>query len=342
VLLLTLLACPPKDAGALGPAVPVLPAMEAPLYAWSKGAPPDAAVARLAQGLPWDEALSGAAAFLALSATQGDRVDGAQARWAGYRAGWPYEIDELVVQTVVNGDVPLRPADLTGTAVGVARARGARGDAWVWLTSTPPADVAPFRRELPLGHVLKVETRDAQALQIRTAAPDGTISGPEPTLDQPGEWLVELTAGGQSWVLPVYVDGQTPADAPYPHVLEPPHGTQDAIAQALEVVDELRATFDAPSLERDPMLDKAAARSLEATLQGTPLAQAAERLGKLGMTGHVYELTCTAATVPECLDGLYWSVDHRGELVDPLLSWVGVAASIGPGGVTLVVDLAQE
>ena len=342
MLLLTLLACLPKDAGPLGPAVPVLPAMEAPLYAWSNGAPPDAAVARQAQGLPWDEALSGAAAFLALSATQGDRIDAAQARWAAYRAGWPYPIDELVVQTVPNGEVPERPPHLTGEAFGVARARGARGDAWVWLTSTPPARLEPFRRELPLGHVLRLASEDGQPLQVRTAAPDGTLSGASPTLDQGGEWLIELSAKGRTWVVPIYVDGLTPADAPYPRVLDAPQGTHEATAQALEVVDEIRATFDAPSLERDPMLDKAAARALEAQLQGTALPPAPERLAKLGLTGQLYELTCTAPTVPECLDALYGSVVHRGELVDPSLAWIGVASSLGPNGVTLLVDLAQE
>ena len=143
-------------------------------------------------------------------------------------------------------------------------------------------------------------------------------------------------------MVPIYVDGLTPADAPYPRVLDAPQGTHEATAQALEVVDEIRATFDAPSLERDPMLDKAAARALEAQLQGTALPPAPERLAKLGLTGQLYELTCTAPTVPECLDALYWSVDHRGELVDPSLAWIGVARSLGPNGVTLLVDLAQE
>ncbi len=342
MLLLTLLACPPKDAASLGPAVPVLPAMEAPLYTWSRGAPPDAAVARVAQDLPWDEALSGAAAFLALAATQGDPVDRAQARWAAYRAGWPYPLDEVVVQTVANGDVPERPPGLTGGAVGVARARGARGDAWVWLTSTPPVALEPFRRELPLGHLLELATQDQSPLVVRTAAPDGALAGDKVTLDQGGEWLVELTAADQTWIVPVYVDGPTPADAPYPHVMAPPQGTHEAQAQALEVLDELRATFDAPSLERDPLLDKAAGRALTARVNGQPLPPAADRLGKLGLTGHLYELSCTAPTVPECLDRLYWSIDHRGQLVDPVLAWAGVAASLGPAGVTLVVDLAQE
>ncbi len=312
--------------------------MEAPLYAWSRGASPDAAVARHAEGLPWDEALSGAAAFVALAATQGDPTDTAQVRWAAFRAGWPYPVDEIVVQVVEQGAVPTPPECL----IGLARARGARGDAWVWLTSTPPTPLEPFRREQPLGSTLSLETQDGSPLAVRLAAPDHSVSGPDRTLDQQGEWLVELTAGGQSWTVPLYVDGPTPADAPFPRVLEAPQGTPDASAQALEVLDELRATFDAGSLERDPTLDKAAARVLEARLQGTELAPAAERLGRLGLTGRLAEVSCTGPTVPECLDDLYWSADHRGHLVDSRLAWVGVASSIGPEGVTLVLDLAED
>lgn len=342
MLLLTLLACPPKDAGALGPGVPVLPAMEAPLYTWSRGAPPDAAVAQLAQGLPWDEALSGAAAFLALAAIAGDPVDSAQARWAAYRAGWPYPLTDIVVQVVPGGELPELPQGLTAPAVGVARARGSRGDAWVWLQSEPPVPLKPFRREQDLGQQLRLGTQDGSPLAVRAAAPSGAVHGDGATLDEGGEWLVELTAQGRRWVVPVYVDSATPADAPYPHVHPAPADSNNAMAEAIEVLDDYRATFGADSLERDPMLDKSAARALEAHLQGEPLAPAADRLSKLGLSGNLAEVTCTAPTVPECLDRVYWSVDHRHGMVDPQMGWVGVAASIGPEGVTLVVDLAQE
>jgi hypothetical protein len=342
LLLLTLLACPPKDASSLGPAVPVLPAMAAPLYAWSRGIPPDEAVARLAIGLPWDEALSGAAARLALSAVQSTPIDSAQARWAAYRAGWPYPIDEIIVQTVPSGTIPERPPGLTSTAIGVARARGAAGDSWVWLLSSPPEDLGPFRREYGLGEVLHLVSVSTSGLTARTVSPSGRRYGPAPVLDEGGEWLVEFTQGSDRWLVPLYVDSATPADAPYPHVMASPETSRTAVIQAMEVLDEYRATFDSDSLEPDPMLDKAAARALKTSLKGESLPPASERLGKLGFTGHMAELTCTAATVPECLDALYWSIDHRHDLVDPALGWAGIAASVRPTGVTLVLELAQE
>ncbi len=316
--------------------------MEAPIYAWSRGAPPDEAVARVVQDRPWDEALSGAAAHLALGATSGESTDLAQARWAAYRAGWPYPVDEVVIQMVASGELPVPPPSLECLALGVARARGAQGDAWVWLASTPPVELKSFRREQDLGQVLHLETHGESPLTLRTVAPSGQKHGPAPVLNEAGEWLVEFSAQGTRWVLPIYVDGLTPADAPYPGVLPPPNNSRAAIEQALEVLDEYRATFEADPLERDPMLNKAAARALEAQAENTPLPDAQTRLKRLGFNGHLAEMTCTAATVPECMDLLYWSVDHRHDLVDPALEWVGVAASLGPGGVTLLVNLAQQ
>jgi len=343
VLLLMMMACPPKQGAALGPAVPVLPAMAAPMYAWSHGASPDEAVALLAQGLAWDEGLSGAAATLALDLTAGQSIDHPQVRWAAYRSGWPHPVQDVVVQEVSNGEVPARPAGLEGAAaVGVARARGSAGDVWVWATSTPTVDLESFAREQVLGARFEAQAVGGGELAYRLASPSGEITEGPTLLDEQGEWLLELGTGSGAAVVPLYVDMLTPADAPYPWVHETPADTATASEQALTVLDEYRAEFDVSVLEPDPLLDKAAARALAAWTAGTPLPPPEERLGKLGMGGHVAELACTGPSVPSCLDQLYWSVDHRGELVHPDLQYVGLATSIGPGGVSLVIDLAQE
>ncbi len=343
MLLLTILACPPKQTAALGPAVPVLPAMSAPLYAWTHGVPPDEAVALVSQGLPWDEGLSGTAAAVALAVTAGEPIDRAQVRWAAYRAGWPYPVEEVIVQEVPKGELPERPNGFAAAdAVGVARARGATGDVWVWLTSQAPVVLVPFPREQALGTSFRVEAGGGGSLQYRLVSPGGVIStGQEPLAEQ-GEWLLELESAGSRWVLPLYVDMLTPADAPYPWVHELPGDVSTTERQALTVLDEYRAEFESGVLERDPLLDKAASRALEAWQQGTPLPPAKERLGKLGMTGSLYELTCIGPTVPTCLDDLYWALDHRGALVDSDLQFVGVAAAVEPNRVLLVLDLAQE
>ncbi|MBK7758229.1 MAG: hypothetical protein IPI35_17895 [Deltaproteobacteria bacterium] len=363
--LLMLLACakpgtttkPPED---LGP--PVVPAVVAPVYTTAPGAPRDPLIAWAARDLPYDEALAGAAAGVAFEMlATGGGLDPSGLRWAAVRAGWPWPVQGVSSELVSEGELPaamvseLRAALKPGQAIGLARVRDdlGSGDLWVGLTSTPALALAPIRREQAVGATLtlgvKVDSPAPAGLRVLAASPSlRLIDGPSVTLDEPGEWVIELRqaqdGGGERALaqLPIYVGEPTPDDGPFEAPDAPPADVGEAIRGAIAGVNGLRGLSAAQTLSTDPVL-AATARS-EATRRaagGGPSADAEARLRRAGFpTGDVAELSCRAPTVQSCLDGLFWSPTSRAALLDPDMTLLGVGAELTNGQLTLVLGMA--
>lgn len=164
-------ACAPKPAATESPTdddTPILPAPDAGMYAHGPSAPKDAMVAVAAEGLAWDEALSGAAGAIAVT---GNDPTMPAVRWAAIRAGYPYPVLTAVTGSSDHGVAPdgmlerirnlLRPGD----DLGLARARVGAADVWVALVGRTAGRLVPFPREVEVG--------DAVML-----APDATLRGP--------------------------------------------------------------------------------------------------------------------------------------------------------------------
>ena len=77
------LACAPKRVEQTTPkSMPILPSFKASVYTLAPSLPRDPLVRELLTGLPYDEALAGAASALALALGQGDAIDSTDVNWA--------------------------------------------------------------------------------------------------------------------------------------------------------------------------------------------------------------------------------------------------------------------
>lgn len=363
--LLLLFACakpatstkPPED-----PGPPVVPAVVAPLYTAAPGAPRDPLVAWAARDLPYDEALAGAAAGVAFEMlATGGALDASGLRWAALRAGWIWPMQGVASELVAEGTLPaamvseLRAGLKPGQSIGLARVRDDQGagDLWVGLTSTPAVPLAPVPREQAVGAALTLGVRAGATppagLRVLAASPSlRLLDGPSLTLDEPGEWVVELRqaqeGGGERALaqLALYVGEPTPDDGPFEAPDAPPADVGEALRGAIAGVNGLRGLSAAQALSVDPVL-AATARS-EATRRaagGGPSADAESRLRRAGFpTGDVAELSCRAPTVQSCLDGLFWSPTSRAALLDPDMTLLGVGAELTSGQLTLVLAMA--
>lgn len=348
--MLLLLACattvgPPEDLD--GP--PVLPAPEAPLYAAAPGEPTDGALKAALRAMPelrWDESLSGAAAGVALRVGAGEAVDDAVVRWAAWRAGWMWPVDRWVVGLSEEAAQPppeVAAALQGGGVIGLARARGAAGEAWVVLRSTPEVGVAAFPRAWRLDDTLRLEVTDPgwSAPLLAAMAPSGRlVEAGVVTLDETGEWLVQATSQSAEGVearlvVPVYVEVEPPERPPVAFGPAVGRDAERSVDLAWDVLDALRAPADLPVLASHPLLE-AAARS---QLAGEPMDVG--RVQGLGFSdgGGV---TCAAPTVVACIEPLAWTLEHRPDLLGPGRRWGGVAAVTDPRGVRISVVLGDE
>ncbi|MCK6525862.1 hypothetical protein L6R49_31045, partial [Myxococcota bacterium] len=283
--LLLLFACAkPADTTKLpeDPGPPVVPAVVAPVYTDAPGAPRDPLVAWAARDLPYDEALAGAAAGVAFEMlATGGGLDPSGLRWAAVRAGWIWPVQGVASELVADGAMPagmvseVRAGLKPGQAIGLVRVRDDKGagDLWVALTSTPAVALAPIRREQDVGATVtfgvKADTPAPEGLQVLAASPSlRLVSGPSLTLDEPGEWVVELRQAQGGGVrplaqLPIYVGEPTPDDGPFEAADAPPADVGEALRGAIAGVNGLRGLSAAQALSTDPVL-AATARS-EAT-----------------------------------------------------------------------------
>jgi hypothetical protein len=349
------LACAPKPSALLAGfdprAGPTVPAMVAPMYASGHGLPKDALVAQVALGHRWDEALSGAAASVAMDDRTVPTLEAAQ--HAAHRAGYPYPVKRLSVGWMDPGAYPdelarTLAATLTnGEDLGLARVRSQGKDRWVALISRPADTIAPFRRELRLGAEVPLQTKNpctwslvSPSGQLRTGTtPDKVVLG------EAGEWWLEIrTLNAQVASLPLYVDMATP---PAP-LLELPGesvtGPGDGMALAVELLQDVRLSFGLVELQRDGTLD---------TLSATPLAQVLDKnwtqqdgLARLRAAGFVggpaHQIHCRAGSVAACLDRMLRDPLRRVAILDPRLRLVGGGAQVGTDGVTLLLNLTSE
>lgn len=351
--ILLFFACAHRGPGARSGGVdpeqpPILAAPEADLYAAVGGEPRDALVAAAAQGMSWDEALSGAAGSLALASDRAPELG--QARWAAWRAGYPYPLRALSFAAEEPGAFPdelisavkaeIRPGD----HLGLARARVGQEDRWVALIGRASRTLSPFPRQLARGETLRLE--GAGVARFRLTSPTGQAQeGPlpaAPALAETGEWWLELYAEDERVVLAVPVTvGMAPSPAP-PLDLpgRAPDGPEQATAQALEGIAEIRAIFDLAPVGADPTLALLARQPLEAR-EGWTVAEAPGRVRAAGFAqGDGF--SCSAPTVPLCLDAALRSGDGRRALLDPRWRLAGGGARVESSGVSLVFFLATE
>ncbi|MCB9761252.1 MAG: hypothetical protein H6739_15530 [Alphaproteobacteria bacterium] len=378
--LAALLACP-KPTAPLPPSgddPPVLPAPVASVYTASPAPPKDPMVAwalvppppadrraEPAPPLPYDETLSGAAAGAGLFyLDHGRDLDMPAVRWAAYQAGWPYPISRFSLEQVAIGAVPesllaeLRGGALQeGEVLGLARVRGPGAEVWVAVMSNPEPPLAPFAREHKVGDRLRVRLREVEGepawtdLQQRALSPSLVLrEGETIPLDEPGEWVLELTGQdrwGQRRVVvraPLYVGETTPVDGPFLEVGAPPPDLGAAIQETLKGVNDLRGLVDAPPVTTDAVLAAVARKEAARRAQGgAPDPDPEPRLRAAGYPeGPVAEVSCRADTVQSCLDGLFWAVDTRAALLDPRYDAVGVGVEPLGSQYRVVIGFARR
>ena len=356
---LSLSACAPKPTPPAEPVAdeddtPILPAPDAAMYAHGPSVPKDPMVALAANGLPWDEALSGAAGAIAVS---GKSPTMPAVRWAAIRAGYPYPVI-TAVSGMADNDVPpqgmlekvpgmLRPGD----DLGLARARVGASDMWVALIGRTHSRLVPFPREVGVGDavMLAPASESREPFQWTLVSPHGELrSGALPAnvvLDQMGEWWLEVDAPGGAVVVsvPLYAGMTTP---PQPVVLEGATvaGPTEATAALLDGVNHVREAFELPGLSVDSTLTTLADWPLEQVVGGTWDREDGEkRLMAAGFVGGpVAQLVCTEASVPDCVDGWLRKPRDRARLLDPGFRVFGLAIQVRTDGVTAVLNLASD
>ena len=364
ILFLFLLACAPKPTAPELTSTPVLPAISAPIYAQVPATPADPLVREVVALLgDYDESLAGAAAGLAMSWTQNAEIDAANTRWSAYRAGWPHPIDEVRTEVVEPDGTPaaliegITPQE--GVSLGIARIRHASKDYWVLLRSSPRIPLAAFGKEQELGteftlHSDPTRPTPAEAVTVSLASPTGMVSEGLPrVLDTVGEWVMEVHGeeSGLLLAVPLYVGESAPEDAPLavPRGLPPQNGPEDlasASALSMDAIDEVRDLADAPSLAVEPLLSASAREALRQWMAGEPISDPFTRATALGFGESLLsELSCTGASINECVDDLYWSIPTRVILLDPRFRLAGCATNVTTtsvqGGVfSMVVELA--
>lgn len=333
VIVLLLLACGPKLPPPLDPASPPhLPSPVGDLYTRHRGQPSDPAVVAVLAGAPWDEVLSGAAGGMALDLAEGRDVDDIALRWHTVRAGYPYAVTVGQVSHVAAGALPpdlaARVQAHADSDIGLARARGQKGDVWVLLVATPRRTIAPLAREYLVGETL-VATGLTVVDPLGTVRPlGGTIA-----LDAPGEWLIQASdAFGAIATLPLYVGEPTPEVPPIPST----GGGTTVDEQARSILTHVWGWYGRDAPEFDPMLDSVARARLRDVLAGTETS--AERQIRAGgfTEGPVSAASCRAVDAAQCLDRIWWSPERRAVLTGDYTT-LGVASAWDAGELVMVV-----
>ena len=341
----------PKDPGEVAPAwdaTPRLPSPVAGVYARSRETPSDPALAALVEGKPWDAALSGAAAGLALKLVGeigGPDESPGLTRWrvreAMWKAGYPFPARDARAWPAAAGGAP--PSQLVAWLeafpatddLGLVRARGRDQDIWVALRASPTADVGRIPRQIAEGGVFTIPANGGGRYRIADANGyllEGTLDEPaEVEANSTGEWVVEVVpAEGQSAIFPVYV-GMVPPEIPIVSDTASVRSSADVVERAETLLSEIRDIYGASALQRDFVLD-AGARSLlrgDATsIDGVRESLALDPAGT--MIFH-----CTGTTVESCMDTVVWRPENRRALFDDA-SALGLAGNLDAEGATLV------
>ena len=305
------------------------------MYVHAEAPSTDAFVARV-WGRPVDESLSGAAGAIALQLLREPSLDPADLRWKAILAGYPWPIARAQTQRVGEDEVPtevLAVADASGAAdLGLVRARGSSGDQWVLLVGGRRGELPAFTREPNLGSRL-----DFAPYRVRAATPSGEIRQSEGSLlvDAVGEWLVELSDDqGVAATFPLYAGHTTPQAQPFDGAASG-EDAGDLDEELLTRMDTLDGWYRRAPAEREPLLDGLARARLRAFTAGLALPDPARQLAAVGFReGRIS--TCRAATVADCLDVMWWSIEGHSALGG---AWgtVGFAVQAVPEGVAIAV-----
>ena len=318
---------------------PMLPSPRGSTYGHVAVRPRDPLVAFVAQDLPVDEALSGAAAGVGLGMLSSEEMDVRAVRWKAILAGYPFPIVAMETETVPLDKPPvalLSKVTLGAHSdVGIVRVRGSETDTWIVLVGERRGELTPFPREVEPGETVPL----GEGAQWTSADPDGVVRDvvlpfrPE----QPGEWLLRAKIDGKTVAtVPLYVGVDTPMNPPFSGELR----ADTTIAEALSQLARLRDRYGQIEATADPSLSSVARARLRTLLDGGTLPAAAEQLRAAGyLDMPVDGAECSARSVAACLDGLWWTPEHRAVLTGGY-SGVGIASARGDGKLVIVLVAA--
>lgn len=353
-----LLASPPAGAGKkqaretqdLMEQTPVLPAMVADVYAMGSSPPADPIVGLAigGRGMQLDEALSGAAATLAMLPLPG-QSEGA-IRWAALRSGFPFPVVGMAFGRSTTANAPqslldfLDEAQQQGLVLGLARARLDRDDVWVAL-SARALPVGSFARQYQLDEEIALDLPTTTGWSL-VDPQGGRLLGTgsiKVGLDLVGEWLLHLELPGDSLALPLFVGQPMPASRGLHDQTISVTRRDEAILLAEALLGDLRAAAGLLRFEADPGLNAVLNKPMAEAGRGRFDRQVvAERLRMSGFVNGVQVEACQASTVADCLEQLYDSPDFRVALLDPGFEYLGVEARVDSQGVYLLIGLAAE
>jgi hypothetical protein len=330
---------------------PSLPSPDVGTYMASAGKPKDPLVTTLVGNMSFDRSLEAAAAGMALSAVEGfGGIQRWELREALWRGGWPYPVFDARGWSAASGEAP--PDDMLrwleafpeGDTIGLVRARGRLGDAWVGMRAHPEIDLGLLPRAAVLGQQLVLP--QVEGATYRIADGGGTLfegnldRGDTLLLTSAGEWVVQvLRAGKELARFPVYVE-IAPPDVPLLRTARdaPLIGTAaDADTWTRDLLKHVRTTYRLPPWEQMPMLDSAAS-----TLAADPNRGADDVLKALGYdVGEALVWTCDDVTVENCLDRWIWDPRRREGLLSLTLDSVGLHTVLDARGLHLLLVLAD-
>lgn len=329
-------------------ATPRLPTPSAATYARVASKPPDPGVEQVMGSRAWDASLGGAAAGLALSIIhQNALLTPPEVREAAWRAGWPYPVRSVHTVGTSNG-APVPPkvreqlATLPeGVDVGLVRARGARQDLWVMLTSEARRDIGVFPRQIGVGN--KITLPAMPGVEFAVSDPLGKLYtgnlavGWSVEAAADGEWLVELVdTTGVVARFPIYV-GMIPPSLSILSAGDVAGNDKVAAAQVEEVLTKVREVYGLKPPQVDTLLQNAVS-----WVRAEPDVTADAVGARVGFEpGHIWRYKCNEATVEVCLDAMVWDPRARPFLLSNNLL-MGIGAAIVQEGVHVTLILGTE
>ena len=339
-----LLACAPHPATPAPTPVsadaanqPRLPAPVANVYTHVRATPGDALVAAAMAGAPWDEALAGAAAGVALDLAEDVPVDMYGLRWRAVLAAYPFPIVERATATAEIGKIPTelaaqaRARAQAGADVGLVRARNGDKDLWVLLVGDRRGEVPRVAREYQVGDSVTLgEGAFAVSDPLGQVRPAAKVM----SLDMQGEWLLQARdERGTLATMPVYVGMATPKEPP---IQDDARGATPE-DQARDLLGAVWSWYGRPTPTWDDTLNLVARVRLKALAAGETPEAVERQLRAAGFVGvPVAGAECRAASVAACLDGMWWSPERRAVLVGGFPE-MGVAVGAQDGQVTIVL-----
>ena len=329
--------------------IPKLPAPESEWYSVYSEEPKDILVQQVANGLAWDEALSGAAVDVALHVVERP-IRLADIQWAAIRAGFPYPIERFVSGEVDMDSYPEELQMLIQTEnperLGLVRVRRGTRDLWIAVFASSGGLTTNFPREIGLGEKVEIKGEGS----YRLLSPTGLVlTGTMPcddTLDERGEWWLEVRSSTAPVVsIPLYVETDTPV---HPLFVAEDVGVDMQTPDVLEedvwvLIEDMRGRRGLINqFDENQMLVAFAEASVNDLVAGQWSKEAGlKMMEKVGFgEGAAYHLACQAPTVFQCLNDLSWNLDDRQALLDTSILSMGVAVYAQTSGVSIIINLS--